>query len=200
MDRVLALQRFVRSVAPARPGLPRGFLRPSAAEILHRGPDGAGDTVRLFVCLASSLGIRCQRIMFYHSRPYIRTPLQREHILAEVELEPGQSLIVDPRSNPEVPAPTMLDELIAEPRYERFSTVNLDRLGLEKLISRLKLDVVPLGVWLEKPHWIKSALWLFVSILLLTASGIVEWFEARRYPHRVPDPRMDPVSADELGA
>src|SRR5207249_2756470 len=65
-----------------------------------------------------------------------------------------------------------LDQVMLRPEYQDYSTLNVRRLHLSWLVSRLKLNIGPLTYWLENPHALKAFFWLLVPVLLATSLGM----------------------------
>lgn len=147
--KVLALRDFVRA-SVSFDGVPqegRPFLRDSADETLRSGRGWCGEASRAFICLAKELGIRAQRINLSGNF---------KHTVAEAELPDGGSVIVDSQSPPTIVDLEPLDRVMLEGRYSEYYSVNLERLHLRPIISRLKLEPGFLAYWLENPRLIKA--------------------------------------------
>jgi hypothetical protein len=105
------------------------------------------------------VGIRAQRINLYGAV---------NHVVAEVELKPGERVIVDSQNPPLLPDLETLDHVILRPEYTDYSTLNLRRLRLSWLVSRVKLEMGPLTYWTESPNALKAGLWLTLASILLS--------------------------------
>jgi hypothetical protein len=137
----------------------RPFLRASAAETLQSGKGYCGEVTRAFIRMADAVGIRAQRINLYG---------KINHVVAEVELKPGERVIVDSQNPPLLPDLDTLDHVILRPEYTDYSTLNLRRLRLSWLVSRIKLEIGPLTYWAESPHALEAGLWLAAALMLLS--------------------------------
>jgi hypothetical protein len=160
-SRVIALRDYLRKHVSFQ-GAPledRPFLRASAAETLQSGKGYCGEVTRAFIRMADAVGIRAQRINLYGAA---------NHVVAEVELKPGERVIVDSQNPPLLPDLETLDHVILRPEYTDYSTLNLRRLRLSWLVSRIKLEMGPLTYWAESPHALKAGLWLVVVLVLLS--------------------------------
>lgn len=166
-DRVIALRDYVRSHvtyhgAPGDRGTPdtRPFLRETAEETLRSGLGFCGEDSRVFINLARAIDIPAQRVNLYG---------RTMHVVAEVELEPHQRLIVDAQSPPLIPDLEPLDEVMLRPEYDDYYTLNLRRLHLGWLVSRVRLEMGVLTYWLENPHALAAAVWAACIAVLLGA-------------------------------
>jgi len=159
-SRVIALRDYLRTHVTFRnlsiDGRP--FLRASAAETLRSGQGYCGEVARAFICLAAAEGIRAQRINLYGEVP---------HVVAEAELAPNQRVIVDCWNPPLVPELESLDRVILRPDIDDYSTLNVRRLHISGLVSRIKLEMGPLTYWTENPHTLKASLWFLLALTLL---------------------------------
>ncbi len=159
-SRVAALRDYVREHVSYRSAEhdDRPFLRSSAAETLREGKGYCGEVTRAFIRMADAVGIQAQRINLYG---------QYNHVVAEAELSPGDRVIVDCQNPPQVRDLEPLDQVIMRPEYHDYSTLNLRRLRLNWLVSRIKLEMGPLTYWTENPHALKSGLWGGLAFALL---------------------------------
>ncbi|PYP86055.1 MAG: hypothetical protein DMF61_14570 [Blastocatellia bacterium AA13] len=158
--RILALRAYLRG-AVHYSGVSkenRPFLRATAGEILKSGEGYCGEVTRAFICMAGEAGIRSQRINLYG-----RTP----HVVAEAELDSGERFIVDCQNPPEIEQLEPLDQVMPRLDYDDYSTLNVRRLHLSWLVSRVKLRMGDLTYWSENPHALKAALWFFLSLGLI---------------------------------
>jgi transglutaminase-like putative cysteine protease len=162
ISRVIALRDYLRRNVTHQFAThdDRPFLRASAAETLRSGKGYCGESTRAFIKLADAVGIRAQRINLYG---------ESSHVLAEAELRPGYRLLVDSQNPPQVRDLESLDRVIVRPEYRDYSTLNLRRLRLNGLITRVKLEIGPLTYWTENPHALKAAMWAgLASIIVFT--------------------------------
>jgi hypothetical protein len=160
-SRVIALRDYLRKHVSFQdaPMEDRPFLRASAAETLQSGKGYCGEVTRAFIRLADAVGIRAQRINLYGAI---------NHVVAEVELRPGERVIVDSQDPPLLPDLEPLDQVILRPEYTDYSTLNLRRLRLSWLVSRIKLEIGPLTYWAESPHALEASMWLALALTLLS--------------------------------
>jgi len=158
--RVIALRDYLHKHVSFQdaPMEDRPFLRASAAETLRSGKGYCGEVTRAFIRMADAVGIRAQRINLYG---------RVNHVVAEVELRPGERVIVDNQNPPLLHELEPLDHVILRPEYTDYSTLNLRRLRLSWLVSRIKLEIGPLTYWSESPHALEASLWLAVALILL---------------------------------
>jgi Transglutaminase-like superfamily len=162
ISRVIALRDYLRENVTHQFAVHnyRPFLRASAAETLRSGKGYCGESTRAFIKLADAVGIRAQRINLYG---------ESSHVVAEAELRPGHRVLVDSQNPPQVRDLESLDRVIVRPEYRDYSTLNLRRLRLSRLITRVKLEIGPLTYWTENPHALKAALWVaLASIIIVT--------------------------------
>lgn len=182
-EQVVALRDYVRAHVTweGAPGEndPRPFLRATAEETLRSGVGYCGEDSRLFINLARSMGIEAQRVNLYG---------RVMHVVAEVELVPHERLIVDAQSPPMIDGLEPLDQVILRPEFDDYYTLNLRRLHLGWLVSRVRLEMGPLTYWLENPHALKAALWgslLAVVVGARLARTALRYFLLRRgWVHR----------------
>jgi hypothetical protein len=158
--RVIALRDYLRAHVSylGAPFNDRPFLRATAIDVLRSGHGYCGEVTRAFICLAAAVGIPAQRINLYGRSP---------HVVAEAELAPGDRVIVDCQNPPHVPGLERLDQLVLSRKYEGYSTLNLRRLYLQGLFSRVTLQIGPLTFWTENPHALKATLWFLLTLALL---------------------------------
>jgi hypothetical protein len=159
-ERVIALRDYlrghVRYEAAAYDGRP--FLRATAGETIRSGLGYCGEVTRAFICMAAAVGVPAQRINLYGKKP---------HVVAEAELGPGWKVIADCQSPPQIAGLERLDEVILRPDYDDYYTLNLRRAGINRIVSRVKLEMGPLTYWTENPHALKATLWLSFAAALL---------------------------------
>jgi hypothetical protein len=163
-EKVLALRAYIRKSVTFRGAVKdrtrTSPLRDTASQILTSGKGFCGEDSRLFVCMARAAGVASQRLNLYGAIP---------HVCAEVELEPGNSLIVDCQTPATIPDLVRLDDLIATHRtgYTDYSTIFLERFGLSRVFRRIHLRMGTLGWWLESPHMIMAGIYGFLLALYL---------------------------------
>jgi hypothetical protein len=175
-SRVIALRDYLRSnvTSSEAPYEQRPFLRATAADTLRSGKGYCGEVSRALICMARVFGIPAQRINLQGARP---------HVVAEVEVAPGKRLIVDCQNPPSIAGLESLDRVILRPEYDDYYTLNLRRLRVEWLVSRIKLQMGPLTYWTENPHALKALFWFSIALSLLALAGvrhIVRWCLRRR--------------------
>jgi hypothetical protein len=160
LSRVIALRDYLRERVTFREAEDEGrpFLRASAAETLRSGHGYCGEVTRAFIKLAEAVGIKAQRINLYGSD---------NHVVAEAEIKPGESVLVDAQNPPHLQELESLDKVMLRPEYDDYSTLHLRRLHLNWLISRVKLQMGMLTYWVESPYALKSVLWLALALTLL---------------------------------
>ncbi len=160
ISRVIAFRDYLRKNVKHQFAVhnDRPFLRAAAAETLRSGKGYCGESTRAFIKLADTVGIRAQRINLYG---------ESSHVVAEAELRPGYRLLVDSQDPPQIRDLEPLDRVIVRPEYRDYSTLNLRRLRLSWLITRVKLEIGPLTYWTENPHALKAALWAAVASIIV---------------------------------
>ena len=134
-------------------------MRATAADTLRSGLGYCGEVTRVFICMAASVGVRAQRINLYG---------KENHVVAEAQLAPEKRVIVDCQNPPRIAQLVPLDKVILQPECSDYSTLNLRRLRLNWLVSRLKLEMGPLTYWTENPHLLKATIWFFLAAALLS--------------------------------
>lgn len=174
-EQVRALQSFIRT--HVRPdGLEiegRPFFRASAREILETGKGYCGEATRAFICLARHLGIQAQRVNLYG---------RLNHVVAEVELEPGRWVLVDVQENENTNG--LLDrawwgvyDVVLEDGspFIDYSNLHLRRLPVINLfVQRIKMRNGYVTWILENPALIKAWLFGFIGV-----SMMLIWFVDR---------------------
>jgi len=161
-EKVLALRGYIRSHV-SKEGYPqegRPFLRATAGEVLRSGKGWCGEDTRLFICMAAAVGVPAQRINLYG---------RLQHTLAEAEIGPHERAVVDCFNPPIVKDLEPLDRVILRPEYDDYFTLNLRRLQVQWLVTRVKLQMGPLTYWTEQPHALKAFLWLLLAAGLFAA-------------------------------
>jgi hypothetical protein len=195
-DQVIALRDYVRATVHFQ-GAPgeledRPFLRATAEDTLRSGLGWCGEDSRAFINLARAAGIEAQRVNLYGSMM---------HVVAEVELVPHQRLIVDAQSPPYIADLELLDDVIRRPEFDDYYTLNLRRLHLGWLVSRVRFEMGALTFWAENPHALSAALWMFAAALMLAGTGarrLVRIVLHRRgWVHRSTLPQPTPMADDE---
>lgn len=175
-SRVIALRDYLRANVSFQ-GLPsdgRPFLRDGAADTLRSRRGYCGEVSRTFICLASALGIRAQRINLYG---------KLSHVVAEAEIGQDDKVIVDCQNPPEIADLEPLDKVILRPEYDDYYTLNLRRLHLTWLVSRVKMEMGPFTYWIENPHALKALLWSLPMLMMLALWGmrrLVRFYLLRR--------------------
>jgi hypothetical protein len=161
------------------PYFDRPYFRASAAQTLRSGLGYCGEVTRTFICMADSLGIRAQRIILSG---------RKHHVLAEAQLGPGDWVLVDCQNPPEVKHLDRLERVMLWPEYGDFYTINLRRLGLTWLVTRVKLQVGWVTYLAENPHALAAALWFLLGGGLVAAKGgrwlFRRWLLRRGWVHQ----------------
>jgi hypothetical protein len=148
----------------------RPYFRANAREILEEGHGYCGEATRAFVSLARHQGIRAQRANLNG---------REQHVVAVVELEPGQWVVIDPFGS-ELnrlfdSREWTLDQLIVDQHspFNDYSNINLRRLPLiNQVVQRIKVEESWLTTLMEQPDRMKALLWLAMGLGLL---GIWAW-------------------------
>jgi len=142
----------------------RPFFRASAGDTLRTGKGYCGDVSRVFICMAAQVGIRAQRINLAGDEP---------HTVAEAELGPSERILVDCQNPPKIPESIELDRLVVPgSKYTDYYTLNLRRLRITWLVTRVKLEMGPFTYWTENPHALKALLWGLLALSLVSARGL----------------------------
>jgi hypothetical protein len=216
-ERAMALRDFVRSRVTFRGAQHDGrpFLRATARETLESGLGYCGESTRTFVLLAKELGLEAQRVN-------LRGELL--HVVAEVQLEGGRRVLVDPQNNPETnvyfdPRDTTVEELTVQPGspFRDYSNLNLRRVPLlGTFVQRVKMEMSWLTWALECPELIKASLLqclVAVAIVGYAADRMLCRMYARRLgvvsarvsasspppPGYVEEPEFDPLALSPAG-
>ena len=161
--RIIALRDYVRANVSFFDAQheSRPFFRDSATETLNSGKGYCGEATRAFICLADAVGIRSQRINLWGTEP---------HVVAEAEISPDERVIVDCQNPPKVRDLETLDHVILRPEFTDYYTLNLRRLYLNGIVSRVKLEMGALTYWTENPHALKALLWFLFAL-----SSVLGW-------------------------
>jgi hypothetical protein len=132
----------------------RPFVRATAAETLRSGKGYCGEVSRAFICMAATQGIHAQRINLHGTSP---------HLVAEAEIDTDESFVVDGQNPPRIDELEPLDQVMRRPQYDDYFTVNLRRLRVNWIVTRVKMRSGLITTWLERPHAIKAALWFALA-------------------------------------
>ncbi|MDR3639309.1 MAG: transglutaminase-like domain-containing protein [Isosphaeraceae bacterium] len=184
-EKVMALRDYVRQHVSYR-GVPqdgRPFLRDSAYETLKSGRGWCGEAARALVNLTARLGISGQRVNLYG---------RVNHVVTEVEIEPGTFALVDPQDNPDT-NPYLdrkdwtLDEVIADPSspFKDCSNLNLQRVPLlNAVVQRVRLRASWFTWTLENP-WLILAQVFFLVFTLASLAMLLDKVLLRIYASRL---------------
>jgi SAM-dependent methyltransferase/uncharacterized protein YbaR (Trm112 family) len=166
ISRVIALRDYLRKhiTYEGAPVNNRPFLRATAAETLQTGKGYCGEVTRTFIRLSAAVGIQAQRINLTG---------EKMHVVAEAELSRGKNVIVDSQNPPQIQELENLDRVILRPEYDDYSTLNLRRLRLNWLVSRIKLKMGRLTFWTENPHALRALLWFSIGVTLLLGKALL---------------------------
>lgn len=175
-SRVIALRDYLRQHVSFQ-GAPydnHPLLRASAAETLRSGLGYCGEVTRAFIAMAAAVGLRAQRMYLWGTSP---------HVVAEAELAPGDTVIVDSQNPPQIVDLEPLDHVILRHEYDDYYTLNVRRLRISWLVSRIKHTPGPLTYWMENPHALKAFLWFLLAMALPSMIGgrILVRFLLRKY-------------------
>ncbi len=141
----------------------RPFFRDSAAHTLRSGKGYCGEVTRAFINMAEAVGVHAQRINLWGPSP---------HVVAEAELTPGNRVLVDVQNPPRIRGLRRLDEVMATGQFTDYYTVNLRRLRITWLVSRVRIEMHGLTYWTEHPHALKAFLWFSLGFILLIACNL----------------------------
>lgn len=163
--RIIALRDFLRTKVQYQGAAhdDRAFLRATAAETIRSGFGYCGEVTRAFICLADAVGIRAQRINLVGASL---------HVVAEAEIAPGQNVIADCQNPPAIIDLEPLDKVILRPEYDDYYTLNLRRVRLNGLVSRIKMQLGALTYWTENPHALQATLWFSLALGLVGVRGL----------------------------
>jgi hypothetical protein len=188
-EKAAALRDFVRSRVKHQGAEhdDRPFLRRTARETIESGKGYCGESTRAMVRLAESVGLRAQRVN-------LRGP-ERQHVVAEVEVEPGRFVLYDPQDNADLNSvfdgrDLTADELIvkAGSPFREYSNLNLRRVPVVgRFVQRVKLNQGRISMLMESP-------WLIDAIVLqLLAIGVAGLYATDRLLVRVYAARTRPA-------
>jgi hypothetical protein len=168
-SKLTAMRDFVRTRVrnvdfPARN---RPFLRHSAADTLAMGKGRCGEATRLFVNMASSVGISAHRLYLEGRKP---------HVVAVVVAEDGSRFAVDSADRPYLSEIEPLDKLQKNPQFTSYSTLGWRRLGVLRSLPSHDVNLGPLNYVFENPHALLACLWLLPSATLF---GLAALFRRR---------------------
>ena len=151
---VVALRDHVRRHVSHKGYRSRGrpFLRDSAADTLRSGKGHCGEATRAFINMADALGIRARRLYLEGRKP---------HVVAEVRLKDGGTVIVDSYDEAYIPELESLEQVMRRPEFSYHSSFNWRRTRMP--MPSYKLDLGPLAYYLENPHALKALLWFFLA-------------------------------------
>jgi UDP-glucose 4-epimerase len=159
-DQVQALRDYLRrnvtSTGAAHDNRP--YFRATAMETLQSGRGYCGEVSRAFTCMAATVGISAHRLNLVG---------KDTHVVAEAELAPGTSVIVDCQSPPTIVDLMPIDEVMRTTGFTDYFTVNVRRLGINWLVSRLHLAYGPWDYALERPHVLKACGWGLLALGLI---------------------------------
>jgi Transglutaminase-like superfamily len=179
-SQVIAIRDYLRShvTAVGAPYDNRPFLRASAAETLRSGKGYCGEVSRTFICMAGALGIPAQRINLYG---------RKQHVVAEAKVGPGDDYIVDSQMPPTIRDLERLDDVIRRPEFDDYYTLNLRRLRISWLVTRLRFRMGLFTYWTENPDALKALFFFLVAGILLALraarSAVRRLITARGWVH-----------------
>ena len=151
---VMALRDYIRQHVSRKdyPSRGRPFLRSSAEDTLRSGKGRCGEATRAFINMAGALGIHAQRL-------YLEG--QRSHVVALVELNDRQRVIVDSSDRPYFPDLESLQQLSQHPEFNYYSSFNQRRMFTSLPPNAIRLGAI--SYYLENPHALKAMLWLILA-------------------------------------
>jgi len=163
---VIALRDYIRAHVTFK-GAPytddeRPFLRATALETMRSGLGFCGEDSRAFIVMADAIGIPAARINLYGP----------SHVVALTELDDGQAVIVDAMSTPTVDDLEPLDRAMVQHGFTDYSTLNVRRLHVAWLFSRIKLTIGPLTFWGENPHAMKALFWASLAAAIVAVGAL----------------------------
>ncbi len=157
----------------------RPFFRDSAADTLKSRRGYCGEVTRTFISMAREVGIPAERVNLTG-----RTP----HVVAEAVIDGRERVIVDSQNPPMIEDLETLDAVLLRPQFDDYFTINLRRLHVSWLVSRIRMEPGPWTYILEYPHKLKSLLWLaLATVILILKSGraaLREFLRRRGWVHR----------------
>ena len=199
-EQVMALRDYLRRNVRCEGALHDGrpFLRDSARTTLESGRGYCGESTRAFINLAAQLGFKAQRVNLYG---------RVNHVVAEVEIDPGKSILVDPQdntsTNPYLDArDRTLDRVVGRTNslFQDYSNIHLRRLPLISFfVQRVRMRKNWLTWTMENPWLIRADCFLAASLLLLFAM-LVDSILIRLYAYRlgIVSPSGSPVVVQPL--
>src|SRR5271157_2094840 len=184
-EQIIALRDHLRRHVKWRsaPHDDRPFLRATARETLESGLGYCGESTRAFINLAHQLGISAQRVNLYGPNP---------HVIAEAEVRPGLSILVDPQDSPLMNGyfdrrDWTLDEAARDPGapFLSYSNLHLRRVPLlSRYATRVRLTSSSLTWVLENP-WLIEAYIALIFFTLITVGLLIDRLAVRFYAYRL---------------
>ena len=184
-EQIIALRDHLRRHVKWRsaPHDDRPFLRATARETLQSGLGYCGESTRAFINLAHQLGISAQRVNLYGPNP---------HVIAEAEVRPGVSILVDPQDSPLMNdyfdrRDWTLDEAARDPGapFLSYSNLHLRRVPLlSRYATRVRLTSSSLTWVLENP-WLIEAYIALIFFTLITVGLLIDRLAVRLYAYRL---------------
>lgn len=193
-EKVLAIRDYLRRHIRFQEALHEGrpFFRATASETLQDGIGYCGEVSRTFICMANAAGISAQRLNLIGTQ---------SHVVAEAHLGAEGLVVVDCQNPPTISELESLDKVMQRSQYTDYSTLNLRRLGLGSVLSRVKLRMGGFATYLsERPHALKAALWIILAVGFLLVKALRRLVRRfllwRGWVHGSDKPRIARISAD----
>ena len=184
-EQVMALRDYLRRNVRYENALhdARPFLRDSARTTIESGRGYCGEATRAFINLAAPLGFEAQRVNLYG---------RVNHVVAEVEIDPGTSILVDPQenssTNPYLDArDRSVDEVVGctDSLFQDYSNIHLRRLPvISMIVQRVRMKNNWLTWTMENPWLILADCFLAASLMLIFAM-LVDSILLRVYAYRL---------------
>ncbi len=146
----------------------RPFLRNTARATIESGLGYCGESTRALLALAKEVGVDGQRVNLYGDH--------LNHVVAELEVEPGRLVLVDAQNSPEVNAyfderDRTVDDVIAGPEalFRDYSNINLRRVPiLGAFVKRVRTHQNWITDMAEEPSLILCFVCTAVGVALPT--------------------------------
>jgi hypothetical protein len=166
-ERALALRDYLRRTVTYHGAEhdDRPYLRSTARETIESGKGYCGESTRALLALAREVGVRGQRVNLYGDR--------LNHVVAELEFEPGKLVLVDAQDCPEFNAyfdarDRSLDEAIgaSDAWFRDYSNINVRRVPvLGSFVQRVRTREGWLTDLMEEPSLLLFGAWTSVGVL-----------------------------------
>lgn len=164
--KVTAIRDFIRGRVHSANFSPRNrpFLRNSAADTLETGRGRCGEATRLFVNMASAVGISAHRLYLEGRKP---------HVVAVVVADDGSRLVIDSTDRPYLPEVVPFESLLQNPQFTAHTTFGFRRLSFLRALPSHDVNLGLLNYVFENPHALVACLWLLPSVALFGLTALL---------------------------